>query len=72
MKVTIRAIVSKAQNVDFIETCFARRTDFVVIRYGTPSSNLFGFQGNRGQSYMKCMYNYFYILHPVVYNFHWN
>jgi hypothetical protein len=39
------------RDVDFVETSFAGRTDFIVVRYsssynGLPSNNRFRFQGN--------------------------
>jgi hypothetical protein len=39
------------RDVDFVETTFTGRTDFIVVRYsatynGLPSNNRFRFQGN--------------------------
>jgi hypothetical protein len=47
----VRVLGAETRNVDFVETCFKCRTDFVFVRYsvannGLPSNNRFLFRGN--------------------------
>jgi hypothetical protein len=70
----IRAPGNETRNVDFVETGFTGRTDFIVVRYwvtitGLPINNRFRFYGNKfkvkayKQKYAQYIPTDFYFCH---------
>jgi hypothetical protein len=50
-KITLRALVAQKRNIDYVETVFTSRTDYVIVRYSVtnnwlPIINRLRFEGN--------------------------
>jgi hypothetical protein len=39
-KITVRILEAQTRNVDFVETGFTDRTDFIVVRYSVTNNGL--------------------------------